>query len=315
MHTIATSPAQKGAGMDLTALVVDALGKRIEDTAAIRLANAIGKKPLKSATLANSNSHIADRKRIGVEIVASMILKNRAYWPYRKDGRRWVTWVQAAFLYPNYKGILPDGFDWQMDEAALSARFERVDWKQVPGLTRFELPAPGPGLVATVTVDIGDRPRSVYLAVEEEWPYATVYPESKIENCIEDAFFATWCAFGGLLREARVGADALTAIRERKITPFAFFSTALDGLLWSGDVKPELQPFCKAYMGTIENSEANALQDVKNVFGEKNYWRKDGDPKTPDDWVSYDRIASRFAARLAEWRRGIRWTMSRKQSF
>jgi hypothetical protein len=208
--------------MDLTALVVDAVGKRIEDAAAIRLANAIGKKPFKSAT-PNSNPHIADRKRHGVEIVANMILKNRAYWPYRKDGRRWVTWVQAAFLYSNYQGTLPDGFDWQMDEAALSARFERVDWNYVPGLTRFKLPAARPGLIATVDVDVGGGPRSVYLAVEEEWPYATVYPESKIEHCVEDAFFAAWCAFAGLLRETRVGADAMTAIRERKITPFAFF--------------------------------------------------------------------------------------------
>jgi hypothetical protein len=83
-------------------------------------------------------------------------------------------------------------------------------------------------------------------------------------------------------------------------------------LLWSGDVKPEYQPFCKAYRGTIENSEANAFRDEEDVFGKRNSWRKEGDPKTPDDWASYDRIAPRFTKRLEEWHGGIRWTMSRK---
>jgi hypothetical protein len=74
-------------------------------------------------------------------------------------------------------------------------------------------------------------------------------------------------------------------------------------------VKPEFQPFCKAYMGTIENSEANAFRDVKDVFGEMNYWRKENEPITLDDWASYDRIEQRFSRRLDEWRRAIRWTM------
>jgi hypothetical protein len=274
----------------------------------MRLAAALGKKPFKSATPQN-RCDIGDRKRLGIEVAANMILRNRAYWPYRKDGRRWVTWVTNVFLYPNYAGSLPDGFDWRMDEAALSARFERVAWNTIPELTRFKLPTPRPGLIATTTVDVGGLPRDVYLAVEEEWPYATVYPESKIENCFESAFFAAWCTFSGLLRDGRVGADPLSAITERRGTPFTFFSTALDGLLWSGDVKPEFQPFCKAYMGTIENSEANAFRDVKDVFGEMNYWRKENEPITLDDWASYDRIEQRFSRRLDEWRRAIRWTM------
>ena len=77
-------------------------------------------------------------------------------------------------------------------------------------------------------------------------------------------------------------------------------------------MKPEYQPFCKAYRGTIENSEANAFRDEEDVFGKRNSWRKEGDPKTPDDWASYDRIAPRFTKRLEEWHGGIRWTMSRK---
>jgi hypothetical protein len=99
----------------------------------------------------------------------------------------------------------------------------------------------------------------------------------------------------------------MAALRKREITPLAFFSTALDGLLWSGDVKPEHHAFCKTYMTlSVGHDEANALADIRDVFGEKNYWRKGDEARTPDDWASYDRIESRFTKRLDEWRRGAK---------
>jgi hypothetical protein len=76
---------------DLTPSLLDALGRRIGDPAAARLATALGKKPFKSAT-PNNNPTIVDRKR-GLEIGTGMEIGNRAYWPPHKDGRLWVTWV------------------------------------------------------------------------------------------------------------------------------------------------------------------------------------------------------------------------------
>jgi hypothetical protein len=78
------------ADRDLTPLLLDALGKRIEDAAAVGLAREIGKKPFKSATPNNSPS-IVDR-RLGLEVGTNLNIKNRSYWPYRKEGRVWVTW-------------------------------------------------------------------------------------------------------------------------------------------------------------------------------------------------------------------------------
>jgi hypothetical protein len=118
------------ADQDLTPLLLDALGKRIEDPAAVGLAREIGKKPFKSATPNNSPS-IVDR-RLGLEVGTNLNIKNRSYRPYRKEGRVWVTWVSHAFLYPNYRGSLPAGFDWLMDDAALRARFN----SSVPGVLR-----------------------------------------------------------------------------------------------------------------------------------------------------------------------------------
>jgi hypothetical protein len=291
--------------MDLTPIVVEALGKRIDDAAAVRLANAIGKKPFRNAT-PNNRCDIGDRKRLGIEVVANMILHNRDYWPPRKDGRKWVTWVTNVFIYPNYAGTLPDGFDWHMDDAPLSARFERQELPDIEQV-RFVLRPPRRDLIATTTLGDDCRPRLLYLAVAEEWQYATSFPESLPENCVEGAFFAVWCAVSGLLRDDRISPAAMSALRGREITPLAFFFTALEGLLWSGDVKPDYQPFCKAYMGVAKEDEGSASHDVKDLFGSRNYFRREGEVRTPDDWASYDKIGPLLSRRLVEWRRGAKW--------
>ena len=173
------------AGQDLTPLLLDALGKRIDDPVAITLAAALGKTPFKSAT-PNKSHAIADRKR-GLEVASGMMIRNRDYWPYRKEGRVWVTWVSHAFVYPNYRGSLPAGLDWQMDELALRARFTR----RVEGVLRdirFTLPPPRDGLSASVELNGDGRPRHLLLAIAQERDYATIHPGSQSEHNIENGF-------------------------------------------------------------------------------------------------------------------------------
>ncbi|SDW69634.1 hypothetical protein [Lysobacter enzymogenes] len=288
---------------DLTDLLLDALGKRIDDPAAVALAQALGSKPFKNATPGNT-VHLRSRK-LGIEVGASMQIDNRAFFPPRKDGRRWVTWVSHAFVYPNYRGALPDGFDWSLDDAALSARFRR---RVEGGLeeVRYTLPPPREGLRAKATLDEDDnRPRHLLLAVAEEADYATVYPGADPAHSVEDGFFAAWCALHGMLREDRLGADALAALRERRITPLALLCDALGGLLWENDVRPEHAAFCHAYAKRLmEPDEACALCDAQAVFGDSNAWRKPGEAMTQDRWDEYDRIAPRYAQRWQQWRDG-----------
>jgi hypothetical protein len=79
----------------------------------------------------------------------------------------------------------------------------------------------------------------------------------------------------------------------------------LGGLLWQADVKPEFDAFCYAYMHELTDPrEVAALGDVREIFGQSNYWRTAGEPMTGDSWTNYDRIAPRYAQRLAQWRRG-----------
>ena len=122
---------------------------------------------------------------------------------------------------------------------------------------------------------------------------------------MEDGFFAGWCALADVLRQGRLDTQHRDALRSRSITPGAFFANALDGLLWQGDVKPELDPFCYAYLKRLmEPEEASSLLDIRQIFGEANHWRKPGEPMTGDDWANYDRIAPRYSQRLEQWRRG-----------
>lgn len=286
---------------DLTNVLLDALGKRIEEPEAVRLAEALGKKTFKSAT-PNNQPGISAAK-LGLEVGTHIDVKNRALWPPRKQGRLWITYVTHAFIRPNYCGVLPADFDWQMDDAALSSRFER----RVEGainVIRFMLPPPREGLKAVAELASDGRPRHLYLAVESERAYASVYPDAKGEHTVEAGFFAAWCALEGVLREGRLDTTQQEALLTRRISPHAFLASALGGLLWQADVKPEFNAFCHAYMNELtEPREAAALGDIREIFGQSNYWRTSGEPLTEDSWANYDRIAPRYAQRLAQWQR------------
>lgn len=170
---------------------------------------------------------------------------------------------------------------------------------------RFALPLPREGLRATVELGSDGQPSHLYVAVIQERDYATIDPGSRGEHDIELGLFAGWCAINGILREGRLEAERLDALRARQVTPLTFFSTTLGGLLWEGDVKPEFDSFCYAYMRRLtEPKEATRLRDVQTIFGEDNYRRRAGEPITEDSWTNYDRVASRYTQRPEQWRRG-----------
>jgi hypothetical protein len=290
------------AAHNLTDLLLDALGKRIEEPPAVALAEALGTKPFKSAT-PNNQPGIGSAK-LGLEVGTDLNVKNRSFWPPRKQGRLWVTYVTHAFIRPNYPGPLPADFDWQMDDAALSARFERRVEGAIEAI-RFMVPPPREGLRTTIQLGNDGRPRHLYLAVASERDYATVYPDDKPANTIEAGFFAAWCALAGVLRQGRLDRQQEEALETRLISPHAFLRGPLGGLLWQADVKGEFNSFCHAYMNELmEPRDAAALADIREIFGQSNYWRTPGEPLTQDSWANYDRIAPRYAQRLAQWQRG-----------
>ena len=211
--------------------------RRIDDPAVTTLVEALGQKPFRSATPGNDRYVVA--RKHGLEIGATMSIRNRAYWPPRRENGRWVTWATFAFLYPTYRGALPAGFAWSMDDAALSARYERSVLRLLDRV-RFHLPPPGDGLKAQVDLGENGRPEKLYFTVTWERDYATLHPDNKRKELdVEQGFFAAWCALNGIVREGRIAAADLDALQRRMVPPSAGLATALGGVLWQGDVKPE----------------------------------------------------------------------------
>src|ERR1700722_6433292 len=84
---------------------------------------------------------------------------------------------------------------------------------------RFALPLPREGLRATVELGSDGQPSHLYVAVIQERDYATIDPGSRGEHDIELGLFAGWCAINGILREGRLEAERLDALRARQVPP------------------------------------------------------------------------------------------------
>ena len=107
-------------GADLWTLMLAAIGQRIDSPAAKALIERIGARPLAPATPRSDTSSTA-ANALGVEIEAACNLLHRAYWPARKEGRVWPTYVARIILEPPFPGPLPQGLDWAMSLEALNA--------------------------------------------------------------------------------------------------------------------------------------------------------------------------------------------------
>ena len=293
---------------DLTALTIEAMGKPITDPVALRLAAALGGKGFKSCTPNNNNIYsIKSGKRLGLEVGTSMNIPNRAFWPPRKQGRVWLTYVSHAYFYVNYRGALPEGFSFEMDDAALSARFPR----HVEGVIRairFHLPPPREGLRLTAQLGNDGRASQLYCAVARERGFVSMFPDTPSATHVEDGFYVAWAALCGVMRAGRLSDETMDLLRQRRVTPLALLRDALGGIFWENDVELDCAGFCSAYKHRILTSpDVSLLDDVRRVFGESNYWRQWKTPPGPiteDSWADYDRIAPVFDERLAQWRRG-----------
>jgi len=293
---------------DLTALTIEAMGKPITDPVALTLAVALGAKGFKNCTPNNNNAYsIKSRTRRGLEVGTSMNIPNRAFWPPRKQGRVWLTYVSHAFFYPNYRGALPEGFSFDMDDAALSARFPRRVQGRIRAV-RFQLPPPREGLTLMAQLGKDARVSQLYCAVAREREFVSAFPDTPPEMHVEDSFFVAWAALSGVMRAGRLPDGTMDLLRQRRVTPRALLCDALGGIFWENDVEPDGSRFCIAYKwGFLTAPDASLLNDVRRVFGESNYWRQWKTPPGPiteDSWANYDRIAPVFNERLAQWRSG-----------
>jgi hypothetical protein len=294
------------ANADLWALMVAAIGQRIDSPAVQTLLEKIGAKPLAPATPRNDSSHTG-AKSLGIEISASCDLKHRAYWPTQKEGRIWVTYVTRIMIEPPYSGPLPQGLDWAMSQEAL----DTAGIKTVRGALKtayWTLPAPRDGIEIEATTSKNRAFARLWLKLPEEKDHITAstkYEKEKPLAYVEAAFFASWCALKGLLRADKFTPDLIEPLRERRMTPLQFLHGPCGQLLWSGDIAPDARGFVSDYFDGVLTPDAQRwVTDVKTVFGSSNHFRDADEAMTEDTWDNFDRIAPVIEKRYGEWRRG-----------
>jgi hypothetical protein len=271
-------------------LSIAAIGKSIESAEVAALVYALSSKPFKSATPNSSGSYIVSKK-LGVEVSANMTIHNRDYWPPRKNGRLWCTYVSTVGLMPNFVEGLPFG---------IKEHFKIDDFKNIATIETRRL-----GTIARFA-DIRPNVELIAYFDDDEFAYITTSwgEPVNMQHYVEDGFFGTWCALNGLLVE-KYDATMLADWKSRSKTPLQFVNEACGGLLWSSDVQSKYHAFFDAYHSGFCMPEAFTWNGaMKAIFNGSNYFRNENEKMTEDSWTNYDKIASTIDAKFALWQAG-----------
>jgi len=108
--------------------------------------------------------------------------------------------------------------------------------------------------------------------------------------------FAAWCMLNGLageLHEEEFEAD-LQRLRQRAVTPGAWFIAVCDGKLVDEDLNDEGNDFAKSY---YSDAQPNYLSDLTRAVGD----RLPSPYHLPDSWDNYDQLAPLLTFRYREW--------------
>lgn len=272
--------------------LVSVIGKPSNSPQVVSLLKRLQARALSSTHPDNPDTHIAVQD-MGIEIEASCALHHRQYWPPRREGRVYVSYVHRIRLsHDAYGGPLPMLENWPWDVVTESSR----TWQSPDRSLRIKQDFEEGTLACT------------YLALPEERAYITASPAYEIEKplvYVEDAFFATWCALNGLLDAEKFNEKVVQPWRQRTQTPLTFLHVPCDNVLWSGDIPETFASFISAYyLGFCESEEQTWRSDIKQVFGSSNHFRKGTDVMTPDSWDAYDRISKRIVLRFTQWKLG-----------
>ncbi|WP_320200642.1 hypothetical protein RMR16_024800 (plasmid) [Agrobacterium sp. rho-13.3] len=284
-------------------LMVASIGQRIDSPVANTLIEAIGTKPLKSTNPMNESTYTTS-KRLGIEVSATCNPIHRAYWPPRREDRKYLTYIKQVVIERPYPHPLPYGVRWDMtkEEIRASATLVHVGPYSIPTWV-FPSPRPGVQLEASTRDDLAIERLWLQLVTESEFITASDdYERIKPLVYVEDAFFAAWCALNGLLHPDRFPLAVFNALINRQLSPLSFLHIHYERLLWSGDLKPEFVDFMRHYYnGFGLPYEKRWVSDIKTAFGISNHFQNDDGPMTQDTWENYDLIAPLIQTRFAEW--------------
>ena len=270
------------------------IGRPIDDPLVLQWLAAVGAKPLKPATPHNDSTYVSVRAT-GIEVSAEMAPKHRRFWPPRKDGRIWRTYVTRIILPAKAAAWvpLPEGLSWERFPGAEEGGRSVVQLVSDTLELAFQRPAKGDG-VARIDARLPTERDFMEASAEYEKTKPLVY--------VEDAFFVTWCALQGLLDPVRYPDSLLAPWKERTATPLQLLHGPCGRVVWTDDLAEGSSGFWgDYYMGFGVPDAERWVSDVKAVFGASNHFREPDEAMTPDSWEAFDRIAPRIAQRHQAW--------------
>lgn len=291
----AAAPVAAAAGGNLWDQMLACIGRRIDDPLVQQWLAAVGAKPLKPATPHNDSTYVSVRAT-GIEVSAEMAPKHRGFWPPRKEGRIWRTYVTRIIVPVKAAGLipLPDGLSWAHFPGTVDGH-DFMDQAVSDTLELAFLRADKGGGIARI---------DARLPTERDFMEASAdYEQTKPLVYVEDAFFVTWCALQGLLDPVRYPADLLAPWRARSATPLQLLHGPCGRIVWTDDLAPGASDFWDRYYRGFGTPDAERwVSDVKTVFGSSNHFREPDEAMTPDSWEAFDRIAPKIARRFEAWR-------------
>lgn len=298
---------------DLWAMMVAAIGQRIDSSEAIEFIAAIRARSLRAVTPRNLSDSTSS-KELGISVSSTPTPRYRPYWPERREKRAYVNYINRIMIEPPYPGPLPDGFHWNMAKTELDrrAQFELRGSRQIP-YWNFNPPRESATLQATTSIHAvfpPDKPAAdrLWLLLAEEDDFITAHPECEKDQPlgnVEAAFFAVWCSLHGLLKPEKFTAAVVQPLHDRAVSPLAFLHGPCERLIWSNDIRPDFQKFMWLYYrGHGLPDDQTWVSDINKVFGGSNHFRDDQSQMTHDTWANYDLIAPLVGNRFAQWQRG-----------
>ena len=290
--------AELAPGDDPYAALEAAIGTELYSDEAAQLFALIGK-TVKPASPSNERS--IECQSAGLELRIEADPKHRSLWPPRKQGRVYLSYVVCIWINPAFPHALPFGLKFTDSLDKVRSLGEPV-YNDFMERHSVDLPCANPMAKLEAVFD-DEKLSKLVLCLIEERDHITAY--NKSDAYVEDSFFASWATLNGLTAADRFDAAVLTRLGDRSITPMSFLTGPCNSIFWSGDLGPEAEEFVRCYYGSSRLPEEQTWRhDIDDIFGETNYFRREGEVRTPDNWESYDRIAPRIAQRWQDWQSG-----------
>jgi hypothetical protein len=138
---------------------------------------------------------------------------------------------------------------------------------------------------------------------DASWHYGGNFPADLPDEAgaTHSGMFVAWALLAGLSGDIHVTdfPEDIPKLRDRSVTPGAFFLSACDGKFTDEDLSDEGNAFATAY---FDFESGSYLADYESTLGQDLPEGRDSLYHISDSWENFDKLKVVLDQRLAEWR-------------